>query len=203
MPPLAFLDANVLYSRTLRDWVCQLALSDDEPFRVCWSEDVLAEMLYHLRRDHPEWTEHVIGGIRRRLEEYFPEAIVTGYDPTKVPAPSDINDWHVLAAAVEARAAYLVTCDHELLAQSSAYEQHLDMLHVDEFLVLQFDTHPRLVHDRLEGQIGYLMRRYPTDTYGQLRERALGQLEKAEARAFAARLRDADARSRPASDVRT
>ncbi|UWP83184.1 PIN domain-containing protein [Dactylosporangium fulvum] len=160
-------------------------------------------MLYHLRRDHPEWTEHVIGGIRRRLEGYFPESIVTGYDPARVPAPSDINDWHVLAAAVEARATYLVTCDRDLLAQSGAYEQHLDMLHADDFLVLQLDTHPRLVRNRLEDQIAYLMRKYANDSYGQLRERALGQLEKAEATTFAARLREADACSRPATEVRS
>jgi predicted nucleic acid-binding protein len=193
VPPLAFLDANVLYSRTLRDWICQLSLSDEEPFRVCWTEDVLAEMLYHLRRDHPELTEQATGGIRRRLEEYFPEGIVTGYDPARVPAPSDTNDWHVVAAAVEARAAYLVTCDQELLAERGKYEQHLDMLHADDFLVLQLDTHPRLVDSRLKDQIAYLMVRYANDTYAQLRERALGQLEKAEATIFAGRLRGRDA----------
>ncbi|MEU8071757.1 hypothetical protein AB0B20_18585 [Micromonospora sp. NPDC049151] len=41
---LVFLDANVLYSRTLRDWISLLALEGDcTVFDLRYSEDVLSE----------------------------------------------------------------------------------------------------------------------------------------------------------------
>ena len=55
-PHGVFVDANVLYSRTLRDWLGLLYTLPEYPlFQVYWSEDVLAETLYNLRRSHPEW----------------------------------------------------------------------------------------------------------------------------------------------------
>lgn len=48
-------DANVFYSRTVRDWLgLMYTTSEAEPFLVCWTEDIMAELLYHLRKGHPE-----------------------------------------------------------------------------------------------------------------------------------------------------
>lgn len=49
-----FVDSNVWYSRTLRDWLGMLYVTPEAPpFHVRWTEDVLAELLYHLRKQHP------------------------------------------------------------------------------------------------------------------------------------------------------
>ncbi len=46
-------DANVWYSRTLRDWIGMLYTTPDAPpFLVHWTEDIMAELLYHLRKEH-------------------------------------------------------------------------------------------------------------------------------------------------------
>jgi predicted nucleic acid-binding protein len=55
-------DANVLYSKTLREWLALLYLrQEDEIYSVYRTEDVLAETIHRLRRHHPHWN----GGKRR------------------------------------------------------------------------------------------------------------------------------------------
>lgn len=80
-----FLDANILYSRTLRDWFCLLSQeSGFDGIELFWSEDVLAEMIYHLRKKNPHLSDEQVGGWRRTLLKGFPDAIITGYsiDPS-------------------------------------------------------------------------------------------------------------------------
>lgn len=69
---VVFVDANVWFSRTLRDWIGMLYTTPDEPpFEIRWTEDVLAEVLYHLRRKHPDWDGNRITGIRDRSAGTF------------------------------------------------------------------------------------------------------------------------------------
>ncbi|MHA7274157.1 hypothetical protein ACX80Z_12055 [Arthrobacter sp. TMT4-20] len=98
---LIFLDANILYSRTLRDWFALIALnSGPEGIGLRWSEDVLAEWLYNRRRRNPAASDQDIGLWRKKLTDAFPEAVIRGYDidPTLVEG-KDKFDAHVLAAA--------------------------------------------------------------------------------------------------------
>ncbi|MGB4834514.1 MAG: hypothetical protein WBP28_00340 [Nostocoides sp.] len=61
-------DANVLYSRTLRDWLFLLKLrSEAGMFTVYATEDIIAEVLYRLRRDNPNEPGHFIAGIHDRI----------------------------------------------------------------------------------------------------------------------------------------
>ncbi|MEU4789705.1 PIN domain-containing protein [Micromonospora tulbaghiae] len=130
--PLVFLDANVLYSRTLRDWVSLLALEGDcAVFDLRYSEDVLAEWMYRLRRKRPEHSEQAIGGQRRRFVQAFPYGLVTGYSPNDVPCPPDPDDRHVLAAAVHGRADILVTDDRRAFPPGCVRES-LSVLTGDE-----------------------------------------------------------------------
>lgn len=196
-PPSAFLDANVLFSRTLRDWICLIALdSGHTAYQVRWSEDVLAEWVYRMRRAYPDLTDHALGGLRRRLETSFPDAMITGYTPTEVPQPPDLNDWHVLAAAASVPVDFLVTCDKHGLPPDLGEDLGIHVLDPDRFLNLVADRHPALVRQRLEGQIGYdrtrllktrLVEISQSDV--DLRETALDRLQKAGAAAFAERLR--------------
>ena len=71
-PMVVFVDANVWYSRTLRDWVGRLyTLPETPPFEVRWTEDVMAEVLYSLRRKHPAWDGGRITRIRDLLQPTF------------------------------------------------------------------------------------------------------------------------------------
>ncbi len=66
---IVLLDANILYSRTLRDWIALLQNHSEGLFSVAWTEDIMVETLYHLRKDHPLWSDAQIGGLRRKLEK--------------------------------------------------------------------------------------------------------------------------------------
>lgn len=109
---IVFIDANVLYSRTLRDWTLLSAAHPDiEAFQVRWSEDVLVEATYHLRRRHPEWNSAKIESVRRKLEQAFRDCRVTGYPAASDFSGSDPNDQHVHSAAVHCGADIVLTSD--------------------------------------------------------------------------------------------
>ncbi|MFD7843458.1 hypothetical protein ACFV4K_11060 [Nocardia sp. NPDC059764] len=73
-------DANILYSRTLRDWLSLLYLRGGHGmFQVFWTEDIMAETLYWLRKNNPHFSEAQIGGIRRLTIATFGEdSVITG-----------------------------------------------------------------------------------------------------------------------------
>lgn len=137
--PLVFLDANILYSRTLRDWISLLALEGDcAVFDLRYSEDVLAEWMYRLRRKRPEHSEQAIGGQRRRFVQAFPYGLVTGYSPNDVPCPPDPDD----------RRAFPPECVRESLSVRTG----------DEFLNWVADRSMPLVMRTLVRQIDYYRR---------------------------------------------
>ena len=123
-----FLDANVLMSRTLRDWFALCAIESRAApcglvVELGVSEDVLSEWQYRLRRRHPEAPETAVGGLRRRFLDSQPESIlVTGYDVLATPDLNDIDDRHVIAAATHCQADYLVTDDQGILDASDLLE---------------------------------------------------------------------------------
>lgn len=91
-------DANVLYSKTLRDWLFLLKLeSDGNMFSVLVTEDVIAETLYRLRRNNPAAPGGLISNIHDRIvaniDERVSDFVVDGSFPGK-----DQNDAHVHAA---------------------------------------------------------------------------------------------------------
>ena len=104
-------DANVLYSRTTRDW---LFLLRDQTrggmFTVHATVDILAEVLYSLRRDRPDapgWqTRRVHDLLLASLDELIEDYTVDGSWPG-----DDPDDAHVHAAAIACRATILLSGD--------------------------------------------------------------------------------------------
>ena len=153
---LIFLDANVLYSRTLRDWFALISKrSGANGIELRWSEDVLAEWLYNLRRKAPWKSDSGIGGLRRNLEAAFPNAMVSGYavDPELLEG-GDEFDAHVLAAADHGRADYLVTdntSDFAPFKDAFGFE----IYSCDEMLCLILDRRSDAVRSALLDNLAY------------------------------------------------
>jgi predicted nucleic acid-binding protein len=146
-PTRVFVDANVLYSRTLRDWLALLRLrSSGEIYTVYWSEDVLAEAIYRLRRNHPEWDGRTITRIRDLIAKTFEggrvdDFVVDGSFPAK-----DADDQHVHAAAVACSAEIIVTCDGAFsTADQEVNSRPYEVYQPDDFFMLVDDTAPDLV----------------------------------------------------------
>lgn len=167
-------DANVLWSRTLRDWLFQLRLEANGMFTVQATEDILAEVIYTLRREHPEWDGSKITRIRDHLSTFLDERI-EAY-PTDGSYPlSDPDDRHVHAAAVAGESDKLLTCDtgwlnlSEDLLDQLPYEVH----HPDSFFVLVDDSASWVVRAVTLTQAQYwYSREGEVDLAGQLRKAA-------------------------------
>ncbi|WP_433732584.1 PIN domain-containing protein (plasmid) [Actinoplanes sp. CA-051413] len=192
VPLTVFLDANVLYSRCLRDWLVMMALdSGYTAFDLRWSEAVLAEAFYHLRRNYPDAPERRIERWREKMDENFPQAKVTHWDPQSVPRPADPNDHHVLAAAYAGQVDFLITCDGDVANFQRCLDEidaGITVLHVDDFLCMIAERYPELVRRRYLSQVMYFQHRDRVDE-DTAADSSLESLEKAGAKRFSFLLR--------------
>ena len=152
-PSRVFVDSNVLYSRTLRDWLGLLSLEGSTPaFVVCWSEDVMAEVLYHLRRDNPGWPGHKIRAVRDRIAGFFEGGRVEEFEVDGSYRGKDTHDAHVHAAATACRADYLLTVNvNDFDDRDTSYE----VIDPDAFFVLIHAAAPAHVESVTREQMRY------------------------------------------------
>jgi predicted nucleic acid-binding protein len=140
----ALYDSCVLYPAPLRDLLMWLALSD--LFRARWSNDIHDEWIRNLLEDRPDLTREQLERIRDMMNSHVRDCLVTGYEPLIVGLTlPDPDDRHVLAAAIRAGAAVIVTFNlrdfpSELLAPFGVEAQH-----PDEFIVHLLDLNPGMV----------------------------------------------------------
>ncbi|MGU3409511.1 putative toxin-antitoxin system toxin component, PIN family [Microbacterium sp. M1A1_1b] len=146
-----FVDANVLCSRTLRDWTCLLRARVDGLFQLHTTEDVLAEVLRTLRRLHPERPGGAVTRLRAAVLASIDE-LVDDFDATVPYAGNDPDDRHVHAAAVACRADVLLTQDRGLAA---APQSHYLVSGCDAFFTRIDDMAPAAVRDVCLQQVEY------------------------------------------------
>lgn len=111
----AFLDTNVLWPSLQRNFL--LSLAAEGIFRVTWSEVILDELQYETERKYSQSAEQTnleaqeyACRLRAEMEKSFPDATVHGWEALEGSfGLPDVNDEHVLAAAVLAQAGVIVT----------------------------------------------------------------------------------------------
>ena len=149
-------DANVLYSRTVRDWLGLLyTVPESEPFLVCWTEDILAETLYHLRKKHPTWDGGRIAHVRDAIAGTFEAGRITDFT---VEPGTVVHDAHVAAAAKACGAEILLTFNEKDFADAN-HEMHYEVMTPDTFFGLVDDADPSLVAACARKQIEYWSKR--------------------------------------------
>ncbi|WP_421958366.1 PIN domain-containing protein [Prescottella subtropica] len=151
-------DANVLYSRTLRDWICLLATRSGPPlFQLRWTEDVLAELVYHLRKNHPHYSDRQIGGVRDRIVAVAAHGRIGGYEIDPGLAYTDEYDAHLHAAAEHGGIDYVVTADRGFHEFAGAHDDRLgyEVYTPDDFLMLVHRDAIATVRETLLDQITY------------------------------------------------
>ena len=106
-------DACVLYSASLRDFLLRLATSKlVAPF---WSEEIQNEWMNSLLEKRPDLKRENLERTCRNMNFHFPSGLVRGYELiTPTLTLPDPNDRHVLAAAIHAKAKYIVTFNFSL-----------------------------------------------------------------------------------------
>lgn len=154
-----FIDANVLVSRTLRDWLFAFRQPELFMFELYSSLDVITEALHSIRRNKPEIPGTLIDRWRQQMQEII--IMVTDYNPADVKSTykgSDKDDLHVHAAAVAAQCDYLMTNDRKLYGDLSGEELdelEYEVVSPDEFFCLVAESSPVLLDAAVTSQLRY------------------------------------------------
>ena len=145
MTVAAFLDANVLYPATLRSVLMEMALAG--AFQPLWTERVHDEWTRSLARDRPDLSADRIARTRALMLAHVDDAMVMDYehliDTITLPDP---DDRHVLAAAIHARAAMIVTANVKDFPATALVAHDIMAIPPDDFLcgLLADDPQPVL-----------------------------------------------------------
>ena len=107
-PVTAVYDANILYPAPLRDLFIRLAQAG--LVRARWTETIHDEWIRNLLKDNPHLSPERLARTRSLMNDAVRDCLVTDYDDliASLSLP-DPDDRHVLAAAIRAGAAAIVT----------------------------------------------------------------------------------------------
>jgi len=135
---VAVLDACVLYPPSLRDLLMWLATV--RIYEPRFTEEIHAEWMRNVLADNPEATPAQLDRTRRLMNQVIADAVVCGYEAC-IPTLTlpDANDRHVLAAAIEAEAAVIVTFNLSDFPAAILQPLGIRAAHPDHFLCALFD----------------------------------------------------------------
>jgi PIN domain len=154
--PVAILDANVLYSASLRHLLIWLAVV--EAFDARWTEAIQDEWTRALLRDRPALDARRIVRTRQLMDAHIPDALVVGHEALiaglTLPDP---NDRHVLAAAIHCAATIIVTKNLEDFPAGVLAVHGIVAMHPDAFVRSLFDSNPDAVIDGARSHRGELV----------------------------------------------
>lgn len=156
MPFVALLDANVLWSARLRCTLLRAALQD--LYRPAWTHGILRDMADTIKRERPDLDPARIDRTVEQMLRAFPQALVEGYEHLSPVMRNDPDDRHVLAAAVRAGAATIVTWNTKHFPAEARAPYGIDLHTPDEFLIDLWDLNPEAVAYALREQAESLTR---------------------------------------------
>ncbi|MFS8067029.1 MAG: PIN domain-containing protein [Byssovorax sp.] len=160
-------DACVLYPAPLRDLLMRLAITGI--IRARWTERILDECFRSIVANRPELPATALVRTRYLMNRAVPDCLVTGYeeliDGLSLP---DLDDRHVLAAAVRCGAQIIVTFNLSDFPRSKLVSYEVEAVHPDDFVLDLLDLGPGTVCAVVKEQSSAL--RNPPRTLGDLLE---------------------------------
>lgn len=140
----ALYDACVLYPAPLRDFLMRLALSD--LFRARWTDRIHEEWIEAALKDRPDLERAKLERTRDLMNMHVRDCLVNGYEPliNGLELP-DVDDRHVVAAAVRARADVIVTFNLKDFPNPYLASFGIEAQHPDEFVSHLIDLAPGAV----------------------------------------------------------
>lgn len=104
------------------------------------------EWTRNLLKDRPDITREKLDGIVLKLNEAVPDCLITGHghiiEQLELPDP---NDRHVLAAAIRAGAAAIVTMNLKDFPKEILEEFEIFAIHPDDFILDLADLEPQVL----------------------------------------------------------
>jgi len=142
IPPIVLLDANVLYSLYLRDFL--LFLATYMLYQPKWSDKINEEWTRSLLSKRKDLSPDKILGVVKNMNIFFRRANVSDYselvDDLTLPDP---DDRHVLAAAIKAKAAIITTANLRDFPQEYIQQFDIEILHPDAFVMRLLESMPQ------------------------------------------------------------
>ncbi|MGQ7788324.1 PIN domain-containing protein [Nesterenkonia sp. K-15-9-6] len=139
-----FVDANVLYSRTLRDWTFLLRNSAEGMFQLHSTRDAICEALAKYRKNNSNAPGHQVANIEETITSSLDE-LVREFPGNIAFDGRDQNDYHIHAAAVSSQADIILTCNEATDITTTPDEQNYEIFHPDDFFLLVADSRPQCV----------------------------------------------------------
>jgi len=134
------LDACILYSELARGLFIQLG--KDALIQPKWTKKIEEEWTNNFLKNQNEITQHTIDIICLQLEKSLITPKIYDYEHhienLKLPDP---DDRHVLAAAIEANAHYIITFNLRDFPRKRLKKYNVTALHPDKFLLEIFEKH--------------------------------------------------------------
>jgi len=132
-------DACVLYPAPLRDFL--LRLSTTGLFSAKWTDQIHDEWIRNVLKTRPDLKEK-LPRTQVLMNKAVPDALVTGYESlTEHLQLPDINDRHVLAAAIRCGAQAIVTFNLKDFPDKVLGQYDIEAIHPDTFIENQLDLH--------------------------------------------------------------
>lgn len=150
MPELiAIYDSCVLYPAPLRDLLVRLARTG--LFRARWTDAIHDEWIRSVLENRPDLSTSQLERTRQLMNAAVRDCLVTGYegrvDSLTLP---DVDDRHVLAAAIEAQAQIIVTYNLRDFPSGALQAYGVEAQHPDEFVVRLIALNPLTVRETVE-----------------------------------------------------
>jgi hypothetical protein len=174
-------DACVLYPAPLRDLLMRLALSD--LFQARWTDEIHDEWTRNVAANRPDISPESLDRSRKLMDIHVPDCLVTGYEAL-IPTLTlpDVDDRHVLAAAIHGGAGLIVTFNLSDFPASVLGAYSIEAIHPDDFILGLWDEFPDVVLAAVRRQREGL--RHPPRTAAEL----LGTLDQCGLKKMASRL---------------
>lgn len=154
MRPIAVLDACVLYPYHLRDFLIRLSISGNM-YQPRWSDDIHEEWTRNLLMNRPELNKEALKrtvALMNRLPETLVRRDRYQYliDQCVLPDP---DDRHVLAAAIECDANFIITFNLRDFPAKILAENKIEAIHPDDFVLKLAEISPESVLFVLQEQV--------------------------------------------------
>lgn len=136
-------DANIFFHMWILDPI--LTLADEGLFEPLWSDAIMEEVARNLPKVWKEVTVSQISSFLAVVNESYPYAKVPDWrehmEGLELP---DLDDCHVLAAAIAAGAASVITLNLADFPQDVANWHDVKIEHPDDFLCRMYDGNPQV-----------------------------------------------------------
>ncbi len=140
----AVLDANVLYPAPLRDLLMRLAITDI--FAARWSARIHDEWIRNVLKNRPDLTAEQLHRTRDLMNSHVRDCLVCDFESLEVGLTlPDIDDRHVLAAAIKSGAQAIVTFNLKDFPSDELEKYGVEAINPDSFVHNQLDLKPGTV----------------------------------------------------------